>query len=153
MLSDSGRVKIEILAKSPTAETGESDEVGLQRDVKSENEVPLGATLPDPVRSDSSSNSRSLCRRAASAAGVEAASEHEAPSMPPSIRSGNCGTAQSAFRAGCKSDSELTDTGCISSHGCCPWRCSSGCNLLVHGAKRRKLRLRQRIRDFFGTCL
>ncbi|CAE7844257.1 GFT1 [Symbiodinium microadriaticum] len=82
--------------KEPTAETGESDEVGLQRDVKSEKEVPLGATLPDPVRSDSSSNSRSLCRRAASAAGVEAASEHEAPSMPPSIRSGNCGTAQSA---------------------------------------------------------
>lgn len=79
--------------KEPTAETGESDEVGLQRDVKSEKEVPLGATLPDPVRSDSSSNSRSLCRRAASAAG---ASEHEAPSMPPSIRSGNCGTAQSA---------------------------------------------------------
>ena len=26
-------------------------------------------------------------------------------------------------------------------------------HLLVHGAKRRKLRLRQRIRDFFGTCL
>ncbi|CAE7819002.1 GONST4 [Symbiodinium sp. CCMP2592] len=82
--------------KEPIAETGESEELGLQTDVKSEREVPLGATLPDPVGSDSSSKSRPLCRRAASAAGGEAASEREVASMPPSLRSGNCCTAQSA---------------------------------------------------------
>eukprot|EP00439_Symbiodinium_sp_Y106_P055901 s723_g7.t2 len=82
--------------KEPIAETGESEELGLQTDVKSEKEVPLGATLPDPVASDSSSKSRPLCRRAASAAGGEAASEREVPAMPPSLRSGKCGTAQPA---------------------------------------------------------